>query len=220
MRKIAVLFVTSLGLLRFTAAHAQLQKGNIMVGATLADMNLKLQKNYTELGFSISPKVGWFIEDNIAVGGEVGLGLSHQNVSDISTDAINYKIGGFGRYYISDPRAILMRKSRFFLEANAGLVGNNTKTEGADAITTNGIGLGVGPGVAYFITPNVGLEALFKYDLGLGFGNSVTSHNFSIGVGFQIYLPTKKARALYNEASQDVERTKKRFKKAKAEDED
>lgn len=198
-------------------AGAQLQKGNLMVGATLADLGLRLQTSDTRISFNISPKLGYFIQDNIAIGAEVSLGLDHHTVSSISTNQIDYKVGAFGRYYISDPRAILLKHSRFFLEANVGITGNNSKTEGAASVTTNGLGLGVGPGVAYFITPNIGLEALLKYDLGVGFGSSVTQHNFTIGVGFQIYLPTKKARAVYEEASGEV---KRKMKKGSEEEED
>jgi len=202
-------------------ATAQLQKGNLMVGANLANLGLRLQSGNTGLSFSVNPKLGYFIQDNIAIGGEVLLGLDHQSVNSISTNQIDYKLGAFGRYYISDPRAILLKHSRFFLEASAGFQGNNVKTEGRKSVTTNGLGLGVGPGVAYFITPNVGLEALLKYDLTLGFGSSVTSHNFTIGLGFQIYLPTRKARAVYEEASGEVKQKMKKHKREESsEDED
>jgi hypothetical protein len=217
MRKFSLLLVACCGLFGANNANAQLQKGNLMVGANLADLGLRLQNGNTRISFNISPKLGYFIRDNIAIGGEVGLGFDHQSVSSISTNEINYKIGAFGRYYISDPRAILLKRSRFFIEANTGITGNNVKTEGAASVTTNGLGLGVGPGVTYFITPNIGLEGLLKYDLGVGFGSSTTTHNFSIGVGFQIYLPTKKARSLYNEASGEV---KQKMKKDKEDAED
>lgn len=187
-----------------TNANAQLQKGTLMVGGDLANLNIGLRKDYTDISFSLSPKLGYFIKDNIAVGGYVDLGFEHESVSKIYTNTINYGIGAFGRYYVSDPRAILLKHTRFFAEANVGISGYNSKPEGGSSSTTNGLGLGIGPGVAYFITPNIGLEALLKYDLGVGFGNSTTSHNFSINVGFQIYLPTKQARALYNDVKDEV----------------
>lgn len=204
MKKISLLLLAVLGLSGIAPVSAQLQKGNIMVGANLANLGLRLQNDNTRISFSLSPKVGYFIQDNIVLGAEVGLGLDHQSVNSIYTNEISYKIGAFGRYYISDPRTILLKHSRFFLEANTGITGNNVKTEGRPSVTTNGFGIGVGPGISYFITPNVGLEALLKYDLGVGFGSSPTSHNFTIGVGFQIYLPTKKARVMYQEVSEEV----------------
>lgn len=218
MKRISLLFLAVLGFSGMNQASAQLQKGNIMVGANLANLGLRLQNDYTRISFSVNPKLGYFIQDNIAIGGEVSLGLDHQSVNSIYTNEISYKVGAFGRYYISDPRAILLKHSRFFLEANTGITGINTKTEGGASVTTNGFNIGVGPGVAYFITPNVGLEALLKYDLGVGFGSSPTSHNFTIGVGFQIYLPTKKARAMYEEASGEVKEKIKKSKKSSSED--
>lgn len=218
MKKISTFLLAGFLLAGVQKADAQIQKGNLMVGANLADLGLRLQSGNTRISFNISPKLGYFIQDNIVVGGEVQLGLDHRSVSSISTNEINYKVGAFGRYYISDPRTILLKHSRFFIEGNTGLTGTNSKTEGAPSVTTNGIGIGIGPGVTYFITPNVGLEALLKYDLGLGFGSSVTSHDFTIGVGFQIYLPTKKARAVYDEASGEVREKMKKSKQSSEEE--
>jgi hypothetical protein len=59
--------------------------------------------------------------------------------------------------------------------------------------------LGIGPGVSYFITPNVALDGILKYDVIIGGGNSTTSHQLNVGVGFQIFLPTAKARAIIRE---------------------
>lgn len=201
------------------SAHAQLQKGNLMVGADLADMNLSFQSGNTDFSLSISPKLGYFIQDNIAIGGEVKLGIDASK----GFTQFNYGVGAFGRYYVSDPRAILLKHTRFFAEASVGVSGLNThtKVDGVSVSTnTNGLGIGVGPGVAYFITPNIGLEALLKYNLTVGFGNSTTINNLSFGLGFQIYLPTKKARQVYGDVKDEVNTKMKRNKKSASEDED
>jgi len=114
MKRINLLLLACLGFFGVQQANAQLQKGNLMVGANLADLGLRLQNSNTRISFAISPKLGYFVQDNLAIGAEVGLGLDHQSVSSISTNEINYKIGAFGRYFISDPRAILLKHSRFF----------------------------------------------------------------------------------------------------------
>jgi hypothetical protein len=54
---------------------------------------------------------------------------------------------------------------------------------------TNGLDLSVGPGFAYFITPNIGLETLVKYKGLVGFGSSTMQNNLNLSFGFQIYLP-------------------------------
>ena len=76
------------------------------------------------------------------------------------------------------------------MEGNAGIEGFNP----AEGDNTNGLGLGFGPGFAYFITPNVGLETLLKYNLIVGFGSSATSSILNLNVGFQIYLGSGRAR--------------------------
>lgn len=204
MKKILLSTVIAGAALMATTANAQLQKGNLMVGGDLANLGLGLQSGNTSLSFQITPKVGYFIQDNIAIGGQATIGLSTSK----GFNSINYGIGAFGRYYVSDPRAVLLKHSRFFAEVDFGIVGDNQKTTVAGvstSVSTNGLGVGLGPGVSYFITPNIGLEALLKYNLGVGFGNSVTTNKFSINVGFQIYLPTKQARSIYNEAKSEVE---------------
>jgi hypothetical protein len=118
---------------------------------------------------------------------------------------INYGVGAFGRYYFGQKEMVLMQHARFFAEANVGINGLNSDPKGTEGSTnTNGLGIGFGPGVAYFITPNIGLEAALKYDLTVGFGNATTLNHFGINVGFQIYLPSKKARAVYNDAYKEA----------------
>lgn len=200
MKKFTLLFCAAMGIFGMKQADAQIQKGNLLVGATLGDINLGLQSGNTSFSIAISPKVGFFIQDNVALGGEVKLGFA---TDDASTD-INYGIGAFGRYYFGQKDMVLMKHARFFGEASAGINGQNVDPKNAGSYNTNGLGLGFGPGMAYFITPNIGLEALLKYDLTVGFGNSTTYSNFGIKVGFQIYLPSKKARAIYNDAAKEL----------------
>ncbi len=213
MKKISALIIAGMAIFGTQQASAQIQKGNLMVGASLADMNIKLQKGNTDLSLSINPKIGYFIQDNVAIGAEVKLGFA----TNSAQNSINYGIGAFGRYYVSSKQLELLKHARFFGEVNAGLVGDNIKPKGMSSVSTNGLGIGFGPGVAYFITPNIGLEALLKYNLGVGFGSSTTTNDFSIGFGFQIYLPTKKARAIYNEASGEV---RSKMKKSNKEDDE
>jgi len=185
-------------------ADAQIQKGNLMIGANVANLNFGFQKG-ANVSFQLNPQVGYFIKDNLVIGGLINLGVDYQKSRGTN---VFYGVNAFGRYYVSDPSMVLLKHARFFGEVSAGVNGSNTKAEGKEAITTNGFGIGFGPGVAYFITPNISLEALAKYNLIIGGGTATTSNQISIGVGFQIYLPTSKARAVYNEASSEVQEKK------------
>lgn len=167
-------------------AFSQLQRGNILVGGNIANVGLDLGegKNFS---FLLNPKAAWFFRDNFAAGPYVSLGLS--TAKGQGTD-VSYGVGAFGRYYFNREQLDLTRHARLFIEGNAGVEGFNP--DAGD--NTNGLGLGVGPGIAYFITRNIGLEALVKYNGIVGFGSTPTSNLINLSFGFQIYIPSQKIR--------------------------
>lgn len=192
MRKKLLLAALSLVALA-PAANAQLQKGNVLVGGDIADISLGLN-NGNPFSFSINPKAAYFVQDNIALGGTVTLGLSTVKGGGTTT---RYGVGVLGRYYVNDKNTNILKHGRFFGEATVGISGYNYSSGGS----TNGLGLSFGPGYAYFITPNVGLEGLLKYELAAGFGNSSTTSTLDLNVGFQIYLPHRQIKKIVHEES-------------------
>ncbi|RYZ52768.1 MAG: porin family protein [Sphingobacteriales bacterium] len=184
------------------SADAQIQRGNVMVGSNLSNINLDLDGSGL-FSFNLNPKVAWFIRDNVAVGGFLSAGL---RTAKGQGTGINYGVGALARYYLGATPANgatdFIRSSRFFVEGTAGIQGDNP----AVGNNTNGLGLGIGPGWTYFLTPNIGLEALVKYEGIVGFGSRPTSNNLSVGVGFQIYLSSARARAIRNQVESDIRR--------------
>jgi len=175
--------------------NAQLQKGNVLVGGDLADFNLGLNKN-SDFQMTINPKAAWFIQDNVALGAYVNLGLDAVKGATATT----YGVGALGRYYLGANEvntASVLKHTRAFVEANVGIEGSNV-SHGA---STNGLGIGFGPGIAYFITPNIGLETLLKYQGIVGFGNAPLNSRLDLNVGFQIYLP---GRSTQNKVMNDA----------------
>ncbi|WP_018615606.1 hypothetical protein [Segetibacter koreensis] len=166
---------------------AQIQRGNVLVGGDIANFNLGLNKG-SQFSMLIDPKAAWFIRDNTAIGAYAELGLV--TGGDAGT-TVNYGVGALARQYLSGNALNAVKHTRFFLEGNVGIEGQNISGSGN---STNGLGLGVGPGIAYFITPNIGLEGLLKYRGRVGFGNETTSSNLNLNVGFQIYLPGRTVR--------------------------
>ena len=174
-------------------SYAQIQRGNFLVGGNLANLNLNLgNDNYFQV--NLTPKAAFFIRDNVALGGYVDFGLATAKGQGTSS---SYGVGALGRYYISDPEVNLLRQGRFFLEANAGVEGVSF----SGGSNTTGLGLGAGPGYAYFITPNIGLEALLKYRGIVGFGSEAYQSNLGLSFGFQIYLPGRRAQAIIEDAN-------------------
>ncbi|QJD98100.1 porin family protein [Mucilaginibacter robiniae] len=163
------------------AANAQIQKGNVLVGGDFADIRLGLD-NSKEFNFNITPKAAWFIQDNVALGGYVNLGIE---TAKHSSTTVNYGVGALGRYYTGNDVAVL-RHGRVFGEATVGVGGINVSNGGGH---TNGLDFGFGPGFAYFVTPNIGLETLLKYNGIAGFGDAGYQNTLTLNFGLQIYLP-------------------------------
>lgn len=170
-------------------AKAQIQRGNVLIGGDIANFQIGLTTGATST-FNIMPKAAWFIKDNTALGGYVKLGYSTAKGQGSN---FSYGIGALARQYAGGNAAPALRHTRLFVEANFGIEGVNHSVSSTNT-TTNGIGLGVGPGLAYFITPNIGLEGLVKYDGIFGFGTNGNSSNLDFNFGFQIYLPGRTLR--------------------------
>ena len=164
-------------------AMSQLQKGNVLLGADIANLDLSLNtgSNFSAL---LNPKFARFIQNDFALGGYINFRISTAKGAGTS---VGYGIGPLARYYFNDGTVDLANHARFFVEANAGFEGSNP----AVGNSTNGLGLGIGPGLVYFMTPNIGLEMLLKYQGIIGFGSSVTTSDLIMSFGAQIYLPHK-----------------------------
>ncbi len=188
MKKTIVLLTASIFLLSLPS-FSQIEKGNLLVGGDIANFDIGLKKG-SAFSMNIDPKLAFFIKDNTAVGAYIDFGL--QTLPGSTGTNTSYGIGALARYYLSDKNTVSpLRHSRIFFEGNVGISGKNVP----GGSNTNGLGIGIGPGFAYFITPNVGLETLLKYNGLLGFGNATTQGDLNLNVGFQIYLPSKKLRS-------------------------
>jgi hypothetical protein len=189
-----LLFSIAVLLASTVAANAQISEGHVMVGGNIANASIGFDDGQ-ESAFKLTPKAAWFINDGIALGGYASFGVSHIKGNEGSL--YTYGIGALGRYYVTDDNINVLKKTKFFGEATVGFEGNDDTVTDSN---TNGLGFSAGPGIAYFLTPNIGLEALLKYNGIVGFGSETYTNNFTLEVGFQIYLPSKK---LVNTVKQD-----------------
>ena len=174
------------------AGNAQLQKGYYLIGGNLASSSIGFSEG-TPFNINITPKVAWFRNNNFAVGGFINLGVT--TAKDAGT-SVNYGVGPLARYYfgsstVNTGTTSARSSGRWFVEGDFGIQGINT----TGAASTNGLGIGIGPGVAYFINQSVALEALLKYNKVFGFGNDGGQSLLSLNFGFQIYLPRGSMRA-------------------------
>jgi hypothetical protein len=182
MQKISLIIIAAF--LTITSGYAQTQKGNILLGSDISQLNLDFQSTNTAFAINIDPKAGIFFKDNRLLGAQITFGLSTQN----KTTTIQYGLSAFGRYYFGTASTGLDRKTKWFIEINAGIVGSNISGSNVEHSSTNGLGAGIGPGLSYFISRTVALEALAKYNLTTGFGNSIVDNAINANLGFQIFL--------------------------------
>jgi hypothetical protein len=186
MKKFLLTMVAAVTFTGF-AANAQIQKGNVLIGGNLANIDLGLDEP-RRFSFEVNPKAAWFVQDNIALGAYATFGL--QTAKNAST-TINYSVGPMARYYSGSDVEVL-NHGRIFGEATVGIGGLNVSKGGGN---TNGLDFSVGPGFAYFITPNIGLETLLKYNGTAGFGSETYQNKLNLSFGLQIYLPGRRTAA-------------------------
>ena len=189
MKKI-ILFSIAVTMFSFIPhlANAQLQKGNIMIGGDLASLDFTLGGGGYFQG-NINPKLAFFVRNNFALGGMINFGLTTSSGAGTNT---TYGVSALGRYYLNHTDNNILHRGRFFLEGNAGFQGVRL----ANKSNTTGLGLGIGPGYTYFVTQSVGLETLLKYNGIVGFGSQPYNSNLNLNIGFQIYLPGRKVKAI------------------------
>ncbi|MGI0106833.1 hypothetical protein [Salinimicrobium sp. WS361] len=195
-----VLLLSTLMILGFTAtSHAQLQEGNIMLGADLGSgvtttptnglfgFNLGLDED-SGYNIGLSPKMGYFLNDDFVLGGILNLGYYNAAGDDDETsNTFIYGIQAFTRYYLTPEDVDLgdeVPAGQFFIETNAGLAGTNI--EGGE--TTNGFAFGFGPGYSLFLNENIALDASVKYSGLTGAGSDSYTHSLGINLGIQIFL--------------------------------
>lgn len=146
--------------------------------------------------FSISPEIGHFVTDNIALAAFVSY-TSAKNEDlyfNTSTKNTTYGAGVFARYYFTPA-------NKFSFFGNLGASYNSNKVESsADELTGNGFSIQAGPGINYFISPRFSLHTFVgvvsygtsktKYagyeDKTTGFNASLNLSNVSFGLTYKL----------------------------------
>jgi len=196
MKKIIAICSIAL-LLLGTNAKAQLQQGNFLVGGDIANFRLGLNKGGL-FDINLSPKLAFFVQNNFALGAYVNFELITSKGGGTNID---YGVGALARYYLSNANIDVLGRSRLFFEGTVGINGTNPSS----GDNTNGLGISIGPGLAHFITSNVAIEGLVKYQGIVGFGSRTTSSELVLGIGLQVYLPSglgKSKRAMQTKQPQ------------------
>ena len=152
-----VLF-SAVALLAFGFANAQeeksnggFSKGDVFVTGALT-LGSEKTGDVKSSSFEIAPQVGYFLTENIAIGGKLGYKSDKaENAGGDTQDDAGFTVGAFGRYYFTPA-------NQFSLFAQLGLDYSSMEDKLADA-KYNVIDAGLGAGLNYFVSPNFSIEA-------------------------------------------------------------
>lgn len=201
----------------FLNAQNVTSQGNFMMGGTLgfstADSNVEIEANGSTINnngtratqFNISPRIGYFIVDNFALG--IGMDYTLNRIRepiDLSDPDTDYEteydsdllFGPFGRVYFP-----IASDKAFFLQGNFGFgssqdrisVGEDPQTTSTDVIAAS-----FGPGFTIYSSDAIGIEAIVKYNWARsnasfefqGVSNETTTYTnqLDFSIGFQVYF--------------------------------
>ncbi len=157
-------------------------EGSIMLEGGLGFNTSKDKNTDTKTnGFSISPKIGYFVTEDFAVGVEASYTSSTTEIAgtDIK-DNKGFGAGVFARYYFLD----LGKRFKTYTELGVGYASNKDKI--AD-VKADGFGAGLNLGINYFVTENIaisfGLADVVSYSSAkFDGGKAVSGFNGNINV--------------------------------------
>lgn len=171
MKKIVLSAMAAIAMV--SIATAQTDKGDWMVGG---NMVIKTNKNDNE--FALTPSAGYFFANNFVAGAEFNL----QFIKKEDTKTNIFQAGPFARYYFN------LKNSDFkpFLHASFDF-GTQTDKDPVVKISTTITSFFIGAGGAFFINPNVALEAVAGYNRSK-IENLPPNNGFLFRLGFQVHL--------------------------------
>ena len=158
-----------------TVAGEAISEGNWMVGGNIGSIGYN--SDIEAFRLNLGPRAAYFVSDNLALGAEATLGLlAASGGADFA-----YGIAPMARYYFPEGGS---PANRWFAGAKLGFAGSSTDDIDDDEPFT--FVFGVEAGLAHFVANNVALEGTIGYT---DTEANVLDSGFSIGLGFQIYLP-------------------------------
>jgi hypothetical protein len=184
MKSLSSAFTIFLVFFFVSSGMAQTEKGSKLLGGSAS---IRFNDPFT---LTLNPTGGIFLVDKLALGSSVSVEYSSTRRYSTLYSHRSFT-GGFApfvRYYLGES------KIRYFLLADVGVYRSwyNVYQAGYERRETNNyLNPGLGAGAVYFITPQIGLEAILNYR----FYRNTKQHyneNLFLNFGFQIYLPSGK----------------------------
>ena len=157
-----LLFMAAVAVFGLTSVNAQEEastsgfaQGDVFATGTIAFVS-ESTGDVKDNGFTFSPKAGYFVSENIAVGVALGYTTTNSEVPNVEDYKTNmFEAGVFGRYYFTPA-------SQFSFFGELGVNFESSKEEQGNAeAKANGFNVGLAPGISYFVSNCLALEASF-----------------------------------------------------------
>lgn len=173
--------MTAVAVFGFTNVNAQDDKtiggfaeGDIFIAGSASFSSVSIDGASVD-AFSIAPSAGYFIKENIAVGLSISYSDATIDFDGDDIEASTFGGGVFGRYYCNP-------SSQFSFFGNLGVSYSTTDLGDADL---NTFGVGLAPGISYFLSNNFAIEAsvgVLGYSSSKIGDDSDSINTFSVGV--------------------------------------
>lgn len=146
----------------FLYVKAQTVAGTKMLGGGLTYSSekgtyLNEDEKYSSLFFN--PSMGYFISDGLAIGINLAIGSSKEEVLNNEDKTSTFGIGPFARYYMhtsNENFAFFAQGSFLYLSVKDDPAGNNNDSNG------RAIDFAISPGFAYFFNEHWSMELSFR----------------------------------------------------------
>ncbi|WP_179337764.1 outer membrane beta-barrel protein [Winogradskyella ludwigii] len=187
-----LLFTAAVAVLGFTSVSAQEEvktysfaEGDIFIEGMVgfSNTNDKNTEDKTS-NFNISPKVGYFMSEDLAIGGELSFQSFKSEIGGVdAADASGFGVGVFARYYFLD----LGERFKTFTEFGVDYGSLNDKS-GSEDVKLNSFNAGLDLGINYFVTEKIALTFGLKNVLSFSsskydFDGAEAVSEFNLGFG-------------------------------------
>lgn len=156
MKKI---LLSAVAVMAFGFANAQdtatqgFSKGDLFISGSLGFTSTKQGDSKTN-NVNFSPMAAYFITENIALGGQLVIGSGKTEVGDVENKTNTFGVNAIGRYYFTPAKSFSI-----FGQAQVGYSSSKQEPEVGGETKFNTFGIGVGPGMSYFVSNNFAIEA-------------------------------------------------------------
>lgn len=172
--------------------HAQFNTESVyFTGTTNLGTGLEIEENVPSFLFNAHPEVGYFIKNKLSIGGGVNIDLKMPfgENSEFNNAVYDINIAPSMRFYI--PRD---EDWHLYIYGNVHYGAYQKVDEGFYSLKHNYYGIQLGPGINYFFSERVAMDARATYTArhawNAEMGGSHNIHKLFVEIGISVFFPS------------------------------